>query len=98
MSILDRAKRDLTTTHADSETDDQHPYGGPRHTRAASNAEDAPRLDHRMRHDRSILAIALSDKYIYAGTQAGEILVFTFDTSERIAVIEGHRGLSLIHI
>jgi di- and tripeptidase len=34
-----------------------------------------PALVHRVRHTSSILALAVSQQYIYAGTQAGEILV-----------------------
>ncbi|KAF2485583.1 hypothetical protein BDY17DRAFT_293926 [Neohortaea acidophila] len=54
--------------------------------------EQLPILTHRLRHTSSILAIVLSDEYIYAGTQAGEILVYGLRTFERKAVIEGHRG------
>lgn len=53
---------------------------------------DQPTLSHRLKHTSSILAIALGDDYIYAGTQAGEILVFRLDTYEKKALIEGHRG------
>ena len=95
MSAIDRTRRNLALTpQIDSETDDQHPIASsPRRPRQASEVQDAlPVLAHRMRHNRSVLAIALSEKYIYAGTQGGEILVYTFDTCERIAVIEGHQG------
>ncbi|KAK1816710.1 hypothetical protein LTR12_008856 [Friedmanniomyces endolithicus] len=51
-----------------------------------------PTLSHRLRHSSSILAIALSDEEIFAGTQGGEILVYSLSTFERKAVIEGHRG------
>jgi len=54
--------------------------------------EAMPTLSHRLRHNSSILTIALSDEEIYAGTQAGEILVFSLSTYEKKAVIEGHRG------
>ena len=54
--------------------------------------EQLPTLAHRLRHDSSILAIALSDEVIYAGTHGGEIVVYTLKTYERKAVIEGHRG------
>jgi di- and tripeptidase len=36
-----------------------------------------PTLAHRMVHDKSILALAVSAQYIFAGTQGGEILVCT---------------------
>ncbi|KAL2354928.1 hypothetical protein BJ546DRAFT_48628 [Cryomyces antarcticus] len=51
-----------------------------------------PSLSHRMRHDKSILVLVVSHEYIFAGTQDGEILVYTLDTYDRIAVIEAHRG------
>lgn len=34
-----------------------------------------PVLAHRMKHDKSILALAVSSEHIFAGTQGGEILV-----------------------
>jgi len=34
-----------------------------------------PALVHRVRHTNSILALAVSRQHVYAGTQAGEILV-----------------------
>lgn len=38
-------------------------------------AHPTPTLAHRMKHDKSILALAVSSQYIFAGTQGGEILV-----------------------
>ena len=49
-------------------------------------------LSHRMKHDKSILALAVSHKNIFAGTQGGEILVFSLDTYDRQKVIEAHKG------
>lgn len=51
-----------------------------------------PTLSQRLRHSSSILAISISEEHIYAGTQGGEILVYSLSTYERVAVIEGHRG------
>lgn len=42
---------------------------------ARAPAMDQPRPYHRMRHDRSILALVVSPTRIFAGTQGGEILV-----------------------
>ena len=39
-----------------------------------STAQHPPEY-HRFQHDSSILALAVTGKYIYAGTQGGEILV-----------------------
>jgi di- and tripeptidase len=61
----------------------------------ASNADaspSAPALSHRMRHDKSILALAVSSSSLFAGTQGGEILVYSLDTYERLRVLEAHRG------
>jgi di- and tripeptidase len=51
-----------------------------------------PALAHRMKHDKSILALAVSSRNIFAGTQGGEILVYGLDTYECQRVIEAHRG------
>lgn len=37
--------------------------------------EDKPTLFHKVKNERSILALAVSDSRLFAGTQAGEILV-----------------------
>ncbi|KAH8722852.1 hypothetical protein GQ44DRAFT_774634 [Phaeosphaeriaceae sp. PMI808] len=51
-----------------------------------------PLLVHRMKHDKSILALAVSSQYIFAGTQGGEILVYSLDTYQQQRVIRAHRG------
>jgi di- and tripeptidase len=43
--------------------------------RPAVSLNRTPSLSHRMKHDKSILTLAVSSKYILAGTQGGEILV-----------------------
>jgi di- and tripeptidase len=43
--------------------------------KAVPTANQTPVLSHRMKHDKSILALAVSSQYIFAGTQGGEILV-----------------------
>ncbi|KAJ4349657.1 uncharacterized protein N0V89_008274 [Didymosphaeria variabile] len=62
------------------------------HHKAAPNDGRTPTLVHRMKHDKSILALAVSSQYIFAGTQGGEILVFGLDTYELRRTIEAHRG------
>lgn len=97
MAALSLTRQRLTAlSNADSETDDQQPIGAPiRHGSSKQEQElqhALPVLSHRMKNDSSILALALSDKNLYAGTQGGEILVYSLDTYERIAVIEAHKG------
>ncbi|KAL8933272.1 MAG: hypothetical protein Q9211_005873 [Gyalolechia sp. 1 TL-2023] len=58
----------------------------------ASNRSDrpSPTLFHKVKNDKSILALAACDSRLFAGTQAGEILVWSLDTCERIASIKAH--------
>ena len=81
-------------SHPSSETEDNHVKSppNPRLRRASDVGGTLPSLAHRLRHNNSILTIALSEDRIYAGTQGGEILVYDLETYERIAVIKGHRG------
>jgi di- and tripeptidase len=44
---------------------------------------NTPVLAHRMIHDKSILALAISSQYIFAGTQGGEILVRSTESQGR---------------
>lgn len=46
-----------------------------RHAKPAPAPGRTPKLVHRMKHDKSILALAVSSESIFAGTQGGEILV-----------------------
>lgn len=93
-----RGHPSLTSTarSTGSETDDQPSPVGSLTRQPSRDVGDAqaelPTLAHRLRHTSSILAIALSDEHIFAGTQGGEILVYSLKTYERKAVIEGHRG------
>jgi di- and tripeptidase len=53
--------------------------------------ENLPELLHRVQHDSSILAVAVSDQYIYAGTQEGEILAWSLDSYELALRIQAHK-------
>jgi di- and tripeptidase len=53
--------------------------------------ENPPELLHRVQHDSSILAVAVSDQYIYAGTQEGEILAWSLDSYELALRIQAHK-------
>ncbi|KAF2030462.1 glutathione degradosome [Setomelanomma holmii] len=68
-------------------------YEGALETNGAEKpAGKVPVLAHRMKHDKSILALAVSSQYLFAGTQGGEILVYSLDTYERRRVIHAHKG------
>ncbi|KAF1935766.1 glutathione degradosome [Clathrospora elynae] len=60
--------------------------------KSVPKANRTPALSHRMKHDKSILTLALSSQYIFAGTQGGELLVYSLDTYERHRVIHAHKG------
>lgn len=53
--------------------------------------ENPPELLHRVQHDSSILAVAVSDQYIYAGTQEGEILAWSLESFELVLRIQAHK-------
>src|SRR5438552_3329789 len=53
-----------------------------------------PTLFHLVRHDKSILALVVSDKYIFAGTQGGEILVGSTYFSKEIYRQGAYNGRS----
>ncbi|KAK3897887.1 hypothetical protein C8A05DRAFT_47640 [Staphylotrichum tortipilum] len=44
-----------------------------------------------LRHDGSVLAIAVSDKYIFAGTSKGEIAVWSLSTYQSVQTIQAHK-------
>ena len=51
-----------------------------------------PSLFHKVNIETSILALAVSKSCIYAGTQNGQILVWSSNTYEQKAVIAAHHG------
>jgi di- and tripeptidase len=53
--------------------------------------ENSPELLHRVQHDSSILAVAVSTQYIYAGTQEGEILAWCLNSYELALRIQAHK-------
>ncbi|KAL8765784.1 MAG: hypothetical protein Q9209_007248 [Squamulea sp. 1 TL-2023] len=58
--------------------------------RPDSTAHVPPTLFHKVKNERSILALAVSGARLFAGTQSGEILVWSLDTYERLNSIKAH--------
>ncbi|KAI9835858.1 MAG: hypothetical protein M1819_001756 [Sarea resinae] len=84
----------IDTDHGDSDAgkdviDGPASRGRRRLSQAASGS---PTLFHRVKHNRSILSLAVSDQHIFAGTQGGEILVWSLETYELISTVFAHRG------
>ncbi|KZF21150.1 beta-Ala-His dipeptidase [Xylona heveae TC161] len=70
-----------------------------RRPRETSAVGGSPTLFHRVKHNKSILALVVSESYIYAGTQDGCILVWSLETYELIQSITAHRGSVLgLHV
>lgn len=44
-----------------------------------------------LKHDSSVLALAVSDKYIFAGTHDGELIVWSLGTFELVKRIQAHK-------
>ncbi|KAK3380959.1 hypothetical protein B0H63DRAFT_194800 [Podospora didyma] len=51
----------------------------------------APEQLQELRHDGSVLAIAVSDDYIFAGTSKGEIVVWSLATFQLVQTIQAHK-------
>lgn len=56
------------------------------------SVRDFPELIHRWRNTSSVLSLAVTDEYIFAGTETGEILVYDFETYEKKGTLAGHQG------
>lgn len=54
-------------------------------------AHAAPERLQELKHDDSVLALAVSDKYIFAGTHTGEILIWSLATFELVRRIQAHK-------
>lgn len=50
-----------------------------------------PELSHVLKHESSVLAIAVGNDSIYAGTQEGEIVVWSLGTFEQTSRIQAHK-------
>ncbi|KAL8649025.1 MAG: hypothetical protein Q9226_005750 [Calogaya cf. arnoldii] len=64
-----------------------------------SRAREPPLLFHKVKDKTSILALAVSEARLFAGTQSGEILVWSLDTYERLRSIKAHhRSVLSLHV
>ncbi|KAJ6256187.1 hypothetical protein Dda_9022 [Drechslerella dactyloides] len=58
-------------------------------TLAGPSSNDQTPL-HRVHCAGSVLAIAVSEQYIYAGTQSGDVMVFSIETYDHVTDLKGH--------
>ena len=81
------------TTPAEA-SDDELPYevlnraeeDGP----STARLKEKPELAHHLQNDSSILTLAVGSRYVYAGTQDGEIVVWSLASFELVARIQAH--------
>ncbi|ROV89713.1 hypothetical protein VMCG_10350 [Cytospora schulzeri] len=53
--------------------------------------KNSPERVQELKHDSSVLALAVSDRYIFAGTHNGELLVWSLATFELVRRIQAHK-------
>ena len=59
---------------------------------AASMSAPKPVLFHKIKGQASILSLLISDSKIFAGTQDGDLLVWSLETYQLLASVQAHRG------
>lgn len=88
--------RGLDLTPADIQTaveSDDDPYETTNQTLEPIDelsTEKRPELIHHLQNDSSILTIAVGDRFLYAGTQDGEIIVWSLDSFELLRRVQAH--------
>ncbi|KAH8684270.1 hypothetical protein BGZ60DRAFT_366772 [Tricladium varicosporioides] len=55
-----------------------------------AHLKERPELAHHLQNDSSILTLAVGERYIYAGTQDGEIVVWSLASFELVSRIQAH--------
>jgi di- and tripeptidase len=85
------------TPHADTVTagvSDDEPYDIADRAETSDDIdaklETRPELTHHLQNDSSILTLAVGDRFIYAGTQDGEIVVWSLASFELVLRIQAH--------
>ena len=58
----------------------------------ASKISQEPGLFHKIKDQSSILALLVSESKIFAGTQSGDLLVWSLETFSLLANVHAHRG------
>ncbi|GAB7365298.1 hypothetical protein MBLNU230_g6379t1 [Neophaeotheca triangularis] len=90
---------DSSSSPSDNDTDstspDQLPQtepSDPNPPTTTTTVPQLPTLTHRLQCRSSILALTISASHIFAGTQNGEILVYSLKSFELLARVEGHKS------
>ena len=86
-NLTDPYQTDIDTDVSDTSVADElaPPAHGP-------SPELHPTLSHQVKNQTSVLALAVSGSHIYAGTQGGQLAIWSSDTYELITSIFAHDG------
>jgi di- and tripeptidase len=79
---------DLST--AEASDDEAYEITDRSSAEAATRLKERPELAHHLQNDSSILTLAVGDRYVYAGTQDGEIVVWSLAAFELVHRIQAH--------
>lgn len=97
MSLSRRAVADRIATAEDSHDEDvardseEEDSATERHEHPlTATTPSGPALAHHLQNESSILTLVVSPQYIYAGTQDGEIVVWSLQSFELVARIQAH--------
>ena len=78
------------TTAEGSDDEQSEPTDPFSNDTAVRSLKEKPELAHHLQNDSSILTLAVGDRYIYAGTQDGEIVVWSLASFELVLRIQAH--------
>ncbi|KAI6711758.1 hypothetical protein JHW43_005710 [Diplocarpon mali] len=90
------ARNDLAAPLTDlsiADSSDEDPYeitNRAEHDTAPSRQDQRPDLAHHLQNDSSILTLAVGSRFIYAGTQDGEIVVWSLASFELVIRLQAH--------
>ncbi|MCJ1397453.1 hypothetical protein MMC11_000646 [Xylographa trunciseda] len=99
MAHRNRIERSETHQHdvadANYHATDRTTSKEPRSSTPELRAINGPALFHKVKNQKSILAIVISNSRVFAGTQGGELLVWSLETYELLYSVAAHRGAVL---
>ncbi|KAJ8062745.1 hypothetical protein OCU04_008008 [Sclerotinia nivalis] len=93
--VWEKEEDDDIENHTSTEDENEQIDSSSRDPSQRTSSEDdldpsRPQLLHHLQNDSSILTLAVGSKYIYAGTQDGEIIVWSLASYELVSRIQAH--------
>ena len=87
-----RDRQNLSTGTSNDGSDDATDVESRGDNLTTSVINPDPSLFHKIKNQNSILTLLVSDSKIFAGTQGGDLLVWSLETFEFLANVHAHRG------